>query len=359
MSNNPNSTIRTVYRRSNVFGLSWRTTLSLICLCIPALIIAGAYFHMVFRYQNLWLFNTIVHENGKYTLLEVIFYFRHFLWELPIKAWYSIVLAGLFFYYGQPPLREKQVKEASISYFPIFAFGFSAIGIAGIALIVTGENKGYHEALIGLSQYLTSELRSPLFGSHWRNHFLSNIVLVSTSAAFILLFRYHINGGWIKRKFAGVFPFAVTIFITFTLLFGVNMDPFIKPSYLGHQLREIFGTDLPITMTLSLGLLFYLEGKYDFNCHVQRKHNPRDRRITLRHLMFWSVIASVVSAFLIFKVLSLDTSAEIAKIGQTKNWSILDLFAWHFFEHSLDYFFTLSFVAFIYLLLLKIEQMTR
>ena len=335
--------------------ISKRGIVKLICFTIPVLMLAGAYIHMVFRYEKIWLFNTIVHENGKYTLLEVIFYFRHFLWELPIKAWYALLLTGLFFYYGQPSPEEKQIDESNIPRHLIVVCGLSVIGIAGLAFIATADKVGYYEALVGLSQYRTSELNPPAFGSHWRNHFLSNIVLVSTSAAFILLFRKNTNGNWVKRKFAKVFLFAAAFFLILTLFFGINMDPFSKPNYLGHQLREIFGSDLSITMLLSLSLLIHLEGKYDLNYHTQNKFNQGNQKKDFYHLIFWSIIAFAVSLFLIIKVLTLDISVEIAKIGQTRSWSKLDLFAWHFFEHSLDYIFTLTLVAFIYLLLLRNE----
>ena len=64
----------------------------------------------------------------------------------------------------------------------------------------------------------------------------------------------------------------------------------------------------------------------------------------------------MIASFLILKVLRLDTQGEIHKLGNTAGWSKLDLFAWHFFEHSLDYVYTAALVAFIYLMTLKLEM---
>lgn len=333
-----------------------RTKLKWLCWAIPAVLLIGAYIHMAFRYQSFWLFNTIVHERGKYTLLEVIFYFRHFIWELPMKTIYAFLLVGSFFYFGNPRSDNKSAPAGLIPYHNIVISGLLVLIVGGLAFYMTANIYGLHEALSGLFQSRTSELRPLVVGSHWRNHFLSNIVLYTTSITIILLYRLIINRGfWQKRKFGILLPITAASYILVTISFGINLDPFQIPSYIGHQLREIFGTDLTITMLLTIGILIHLEQKYD-NCHYVKPTNTACRRKTLGYISWCLIVSIIISLFLITKVLTLDMNSEMAKLGSTAEWSKIDLFAWHFFEHSLDYIYTCALVYCIYLMALSKEQ---
>ena len=328
----------------------------IICLAIPGIFLTGAYIHMCLFHEKLWLFNIVVHERGKYTLLEVILYFRHFLWEVLIKVVYSLFIVGTFYYYGKPVVRINESPVSNIPAIRILISAVFALGIVVVSVLMAANQVSYKEAVVGLFQYRTHELRPLQFGSHWRNHFLSNIVLFSASAFFILLYRMVTDDGyWVKRRFSYLLPVSLWIFVLFTFFFGLTMDPFETPSYLGHQLREIFGTDLSITMFLTMGALIHLEGRYDAG-KVDREIKYREhKKNNFLRLFALSLPVILITGFLIRKVLSLNISSEIAKLGGTKGWSTLDLFAWHFFEHSLDYVFAVSLVYCLYLLTLRIE----
>lgn len=328
----------------------------IICFGIPIILLIGAYIHMGFRYERLWLFDTIVHERGKYTFLEVILYFRHFLWELPMKTLFACMLVGIFYYFGKFSLSRELNQYYVIPFRPIILSGIIALIIASVAFFMASSEHGFKEALLGFCQSRSSELRPLQYGSHWRNHFLSNIVLYCSSVVTVLLYRIFVNGGhWERRRFWFLFPLAAGLFILITIIFGFTMDPFQTPSYLGHQLREIFGSDLSITMLLTMGILIHLEGKYDINENRSRPIDKKKQNKLMKYAFFWSVPAVVLSLFLILKVLNLDMSGEMAKLGSTEGWTKLDLFAWHFFEHSLDYTYASALVVFLYLGTLKIE----
>ncbi len=327
----------------------------MICFAIPSFLLISAYLYMTVFYHKLWLFNTVVHENGKYTLLEVIFYFKHFNWEMPIKILYAVFIVGTFYYYGNPLETKRKVLARSNSSKWILISLVSVLTIMSVTTISNVIQDGFKETVLGFFQYKTTDARPPEFGSHWRNHFLSNIVLFSVTAVVIMLYRLiFCNGMWERRKFYYLLPFSIALFVCLTFIYGFTMDPFINPSYLGHQLREIFGTDLPITMLLATGLLIYMEGKFDSRKEIN-EIMKKEKGIIIRHLSVLIIPAVLPTVYLILKVLSLDVSGEIANIGRTANWSVLDLFAWHFFEHSLDYILVCSLVCFLYLLTLKKE----
>ena len=325
----------------------------LLCFLIPVLLLLGSYIYMTIHYHKLWLFGTVVHENGRYTLLQVILYFRHFLWELPIKAWYAMTLVGLFFFYGRPLPTEGRNNEISVPTSFIVACGVAVVAVGAIAWIGAIHAVGSREALIGFLQYRTSELRDPLFGSHWRNHFLSNIVLLSASTVLVLIYRMLTQRHWVRRWYSILFPTGIFLFIAISLILGINEDPFTQTSYLGHQVREIFGTDLPITMLLCTGLLIHFEQKYDLNANCREKQRGKPDKSFLARIILWACIAIVPTTYLIYKILHLDIAHIVKNVGQTKGWNTLDLFAWHFYEHSVDYIFVMAAVSFIYLTALK------
>lgn len=346
--------------RASVKPFSKTKTLQVICFALPVLLLVGAYLHMVARYDKLWLFNTIVHERGKYTLLEVIFYFRHFLWELPMKTVYAFMIVGTFYYFGKPVSPGIDTEKPLISNNKIILSAAVFLFIGIFSFVITANQLGYHETLLEVAQFRRSELHPTSFGCHWRNHFLSNIALYTTSIAMVVFYRFITgdNSGT-RRRFSFLLPFTAILFILVTLIFGINTDPFYIPSYLGHQLREIFGTDLSITMPLMMGILIYLEEKYDPGVRQTATNNPQDSQKAIRRIIYWSIPTVLIACFLILKVLTLNIAGEISKLGSTAGWSKLDLFAWHFFEHSLDYVYTGSFVYFLYLFTLKIDLKRR
>lgn len=326
-----------------------------ICLFIPFILLLGAYIYMAFFYQRLWLFDTIVHENGKYTLLETILYFRHFSWEMPGKAVYCFFVVGAFFYYGNARSQRYGTCKVNVPSGGAAISALIAFGIVAIAVFITIRKYGFEETFIGLLQHRTSELRSPMVGSHWRNHFLSNIVLFSASVFFILVYRLKFCGGyWVKRRLSILFPIATGVFVAVTVYFGFTKDPFETASYLGHQLREIVGSDLPVTMLLAFSVLIYLESKYDDGVKAVTFDKQKERQKG-KLLIGWLLPVFLIAGFLIERVLNLDISGEIATLGNTRNWSVLTIFAWHFYEHSLDYIFVVSLVSFLYLIILKME----
>ncbi len=319
---------------------------------VPPILLIGAYVKMAFFYQTPWLFNTIVHENGKYTLFETIFYFSHFNWEMLGKAVYSLLLVGVFYFYG-----NRQTGGGNRTAVPqsrIWIGGLLVFIIFALTIVMTIRKIGLNETMYGFLQFRTSEIKPLLFGSHWRNHFLSNIVLFSASAFLVLLYRVTCCGGWVKRRFMYLFYVSWGIFILLTIFFGFTDDSFKTPSYLGHQLREIFGTDLSITMLLAISVLIRLERKYDKG-NTTADNEPIQCN-SAPHLLGWIIPVVLISAFIVFSVLSLDISREMSKLPGAKKWSALDIFAWHFYEHSLDYAFVVSLVYFLYLLTLRIES---
>jgi hypothetical protein len=318
---------------------------------IPALLISAAYLHMAVAYRNGWLFNAIVHENGRYTLFQTIFYFRHFTWEFLGKALYCGYVVGIFFFYGHDE-NERQ-KGRTVARWKLVLAVMLTFMIPGIALLMTARELGWGEAWAGLLQYRRNETSASEFGSHWRNHFLSNVALFTASAFFVILYRMVQQMGALIRRGRALFLSSVLVFVAVTLFFGFNRAQFEAPSYLGHQLRETAGADLPVTMLLALSLMVFLENKYDFaeQCSVRRAEISKSRFLAL----CWLLPALGATFYLGIRVLHLDIAAELAKVSGARKHSVLGTFSWHFFEHSLDYLFVMVTVYWLYLAKLKLD----
>ena len=97
-----------------------------------------------------------------------------------------------------------------------------------------------------------------------------------------------------------------------------------------------------------------LESKYDVGSHVAADTGCLNRKSIL-YLLRWLTPAMLILGYIVMKVLSLDISGEMSKLPGTRHWSVIDIFAWHFFEHVLDYFFVVFSVCFLYLLTLRMQ----
>jgi len=322
----------------------------LICFGIPAAIMAAAYIYMALRYNTVWLFPVVVHENGKYTLLETIFYFRHFLWKVPIKTVYAVFTVGFFHFYGH--VNRQPSPEKVVSGWLLFSCWGAVAVFSFISIMAAVKSVGLHKAMTGLLQYRTSEMRPILFGSHWRNHFLSNIVLFSFSALFLL---FHRKGHWNRNRTAILYYFACAVFILCSLFFGITGDPFFTPRYILHQLREIIGSDIPVTLFLAMGTLLLIDSLY---------HEQNGRSAVIRkwdkteavHWIVWAVPAVSITLYLIVKTLIFKASGQIGMITGAKELPVFHFFAWHVFEHTLDYVFIVLLVSALYLTTLKIDK---
>jgi hypothetical protein len=330
------------------------TILPSIGFLIPVLLLVGSYLYMAATYHKGWLLDTVVHENGRYTLLQTILYFRHFSWEILGKATYCMFLVGVFFYYGNPVKRNSVARSIGICKWKIILGAILTASIVAMALLMAARQVGWQEMLFGFLQYRTNEKSALEFGSHWRNHFLSNVALFSCSGFCIWAYRTLIQErAWIMRR-SRVFFGAGLVFVGLTLIFGFNRKQFEAASYLGHQLREIIGTDLSITMLLAISLLLYLENKYDSAEEIVDCSKIVRKRFLAAFCWITPVVLS--TAYLAFKISNLNIAVELAKVSKTSNHSILGTFCWHFYEHSLDYLFVIVTVYWLYLWLLKTES---
>src|SRR5260221_375421 len=201
----------------------------------PLLTLAAAFITICVHFHTVWPWRVVVHEDGRRTLLETIFYFQHALAELPLEALLAAAVAGALLRFRRPAAPQSFVWVVLVA----------AVAIDALILIGSWGNVGYDDSLIFLLQYHTRD-RSPLeFGSHWRYHLLSQATLMLAPAM--------ISGAAKAR----VLRLSWAVFAVASVAFGVNALSFSDPQYLGHQARETFTHGLvtvPLAVWTSLGL---------------------------------------------------------------------------------------------------------
>jgi hypothetical protein len=163
-----------------------------------------------------------------------------------------------------------------------------------------------------------------IFGSHWRYHFLSRLMLMLVSfglaGMMVLLLRGKQGAG--GKTGQSVFIGALSLYFLLSLVFIPSLEPFLNPVFLGHQVREVF-THVLVTVPLGWWACLLLSG---------------DNGRSFEHASIsvgWSLLigAGGVLTGLFLLIGGLATSA--ASMGQTDNFTLL--IGPHFFEHTFSY----------------------
>lgn len=290
----------------------------LVCLAIPALVIAASFCWLALDHGTVALWGVVVHESGRYTLGETVFYFSHFLREVPIAVAYVLFLLG-----SSGAVRPGWVGT------PHAARGlrWSLIGAAGLlvvgALIASGLATGWRDALLDLVQYRT---RDDLvgYGTHWRYHWLSTLWF-GAAAGLAPRVANRLAG----KEALGIHRRWTTAgwgyFLALTVVFGVSGDIFLDVRYAGHQAREIL-THGPVTLLLGVGVLL-LAGRPSIGDTSQA---PRLARRVAAAL--WVAIPIWLAAVAL--------SGDVMEEGQSEH-GLAAMVAAHTFEHVLDYLLVL------------------
>lgn len=285
---------------------------------IPALVLAASYLWLALDRGTPLLWSVIVHESGRYTLGQTIFYLSHFLREVPVLIAYVLFLLAVSG--ARPPENVSGARAALLA--------AAIIVLLGAALVGTVRTHGLNSALLDLLQYRTRDDLAG-YGTHWRYHWLSTLWFgAATATAPVVLQRITHrtlllpHSGWTRGAWA--------YFLVLTMVFGLSSDVFVDMRYAGHQAREIM-THGPVTLLLGLGLLL-----------------PESRRTSGRHVdaassrihLGLGVLVLVVPAYLALVTLTGDAMSQ----GQTEH-GLGAMVAGHYFEHSLDYLLVVLLVS--------------
>jgi hypothetical protein len=164
----------------------------------------------------------VVHEDGRRTLLETIFYFDHAAGELPLDLLLSAAVAGAMLC-AFPALAARPLGK------------LAAVCLILDAIVIAGAKTPVSYLL----QFHTRDDEPMVYGSHWHYHFLSQAALMLLPLVLVTI------------KYNRVLVTAWAVFAALTVVFGISSDSFVDPRYLGHQARELFTHSL-VTIPLAI-----------------------------------------------------------------------------------------------------------
>ena len=132
---------------------------------MPFLILIGAYVYLALYHQNPFLLNTIIHENGRDTLLTTVFYWDHFLAMLPHLLILISVLVSAFLFYGPTvSLPDSESLRQKLRFY-IIASGGSCLLFISITFCISLSQIGWQETMV----YFLQHRRAYQFGyTRWQ-----------------------------------------------------------------------------------------------------------------------------------------------------------------------------------------------
>ena len=276
---------------------------------------------------TLWPWGMVVHEDGRRTLAETVFYFEHAARELPIDLLLSVAVAGsVLRFYPAVPRASTGRRQSRRMLFPFLVL--SAV-VMGVILVGAGMQAGVQGVTANLMQMYTREGAVPAPGAHWRYHLLSRLG--------VMLSCYALTG--FSRRLsdqdpsvgptgsAKVFLIAVAVLLAPGLFVGFTTAPFASSVYLGHQARELV-THTLVTAPWALGLCLWLRQR------VMPETGKSGSRGVSGEL--WIVAGSAVLIYCYLIVGAVITGAR----AEAQTDSLVRLVAVHFLEHSFSYLVT-------------------
>ncbi len=299
---------------------------------VPAAVLAVSFAGVCKLAGTAWPWNRVVHEDGVRTLLQTIFYFEHATRELLPDLVLALGVAGAVRYFYYPQAASGDVEASR------WRRRLALWTAATLAVILGGTawTDGGQAILDNLSQLHTRAGAPLVWGAHWRYHLIERIaqILLAFCATGLT---WLLDGRPDTRPAQGrmlLFGAALAVFAGFTLLFRPTMEPFTEPTFLGHQIRELF-THTLVTLPLALGLCLELAREFS-------RGTARSNEST------WPIFAAgavsvLCGAFLL--VASVVNKAQ--EHGQTTGLAAL-IFP-HFFEHSLGYVLVPALAGLLYL----------
>jgi hypothetical protein len=324
-------------------ALTWRKTL----LWIPLLVYLFSYIYLAIYHSDWWLFDTIVHEGGKYDLLETTFYASHFIGHIPTYMMLSLYFVGIYLLISDiKPIRVTRNRLLILLSGLILLLVFSAY--------IAVNCFGYEETVNYVLQKKQSVERYEEGGS-WNLHLPSTLMQFLLIPAFIIIaksiFRSKMvtgkRGMWMAVS-AVICTHLITVIVNSSVL-SAYQTIWTDPRYLAHSVREL--ATFPLTY-YTIPLYIFLMRSRDG--HSSRLVTPRSAKFAgwITSILFLLLFAYQCVVPLQVGIGDLAQKPDFAKGGELP---ILYLLASHYFEHFLDSLFFILFSLILFYSYIRIK----
>jgi hypothetical protein len=295
----------------------------------PLLILAAAYILLCLESGTVNIFHVVVHENGRHTFLQTLFYFDHFIREVGIGLMTAWGLAAAFSLYApsEPAAGHRPKWEIAV-----------VMGLLLSAVIGAVSKTGWNGFWLDLFQFRITD-HEVAAGSHWHAHLLHVFFILPFSIGLSFLYRSSMGiraAAIHRRSLCGIMAWLGT-FLLLTVIFRTPMTPLVEVRPLAHQFREII-THGTVTVPLALSWLGFKECR-NFIPGSKCKHD----RGFLVYGFLWVLAAALIPVWILFQLGGQEVLSEAQKQSHYG-----DLFASHYFEHFLDYLWTVPLAGIFY-----------
>jgi hypothetical protein len=300
-----------------------------VLLAVPVLTYLSSYVYLAFYRRTPWLFHSIIHESGEYTLLESVFYVSHFLGHVPVVTFLALYFTGVTVSLIGPAT-GTHVRSWIPPAVGLLLLLASSVVLSFIAF-------GSDDTLGFLLQQKQSVVRYEQGGA-WNLHFPSTISQLLLIPLTIILagrsFGIAIQPDARGRRLVLI---SILFLFAFTWLVNANdlrvpLQIWSNPRYLAHSVREL----------LTFPLIFYPLSLYLF-LKYSRPASTRTRfPLWAAPLAFLFIVLFTYQSVVSLQA-GIGNLAQKPAFAQGGNLSIPYLLASHYFEHFLDtvYFFLL------------------
>ena len=245
------------------FNIPWSVLVKVI-VSVPAIYLIASYSYLAWWHKEIFLLNSLIHENGRLTLLGSLFYFDHFVALVPMITMFSLCAAGGICLAGRAPSDTDPSRTASVAIMLLMGAALLVL----LAFVMSIWTVGWQRTLdYALQRIERDGIISK--GGNWNQLQLSNIPIafgtIGLSAAFTMSvgeFQRERSITLIAGGVSCIF-FAVALCIGITALNWNGWTSFLNPRWLGHSIREIATypfTGIPIALISVLLVENYLSG---------------------------------------------------------------------------------------------------
>lgn len=309
---------------------NWRRHPGLLAL-LPLITYAISYLYLAWYHGTPLLLGTVVHESGRYTLVENTLYAPHFLGHIPVLVTLALLMAGSYRSLAFLPEKSKPRDRArTAGVLVVFLAGSFALSISHWGGAETWE-------------FLTQQRQRPdllVPGGSWLLHLPSTLALVFGLPLTVIAARWFFDRPTeVGTGGAMVFLLGIVSIIGITLV--VVPQPWITaitilgdPRYLGHGVREL--ATFPLTY-------FPLPLAWWFTRENAAPGFRWDRALVVTVLLISLAFTGIIAYEVIVPL-----KHGVGELTQRPGFALHDglsipyLLSSHFFEHFLDtIFFTL------------------
>jgi hypothetical protein len=292
---------------------------------VPGLYFLVSYCYLAIWHGKLWLWDTLVHENGRLTLGGSLFYFDHFLGCSPMAAMFALCVAGgcALGSAGSAVTQPQRARRIAV----VLLIGAAVFFVA--AFVASVHVAGWERTQDYLYQRIERDGVTSK-GGNWNQLQLSNVpVALGILSVCVAL----ITGRGPARRAGGLLSIslAAASSAALTVWSWNGWEAFLNPRWLAHSIREVATyplTGVPLAMAGVVAIEYVVSGARRWTVRVG----------TPSAVLLGVALAMVSAQFILLEqtdVLAIAQQPSFAPQGLSLGY----LLASHVFEHFLDFAF--------------------